>query len=534
MDQRIDDILIVGGGTAGWITAAFLARRLGASRQDGVRITLIESAEIGIIGVGEGTFPSIQDTMRAIGVDEARFMRGANATFKQGIRFVDWTTAPVGGRHSHYYHPFNNPRQLNGSVDLAPYWLMGLAGDTPLSDAVTLQDKVCDAGLAPKRVDDPQYGGPLSYAYHFDAVKLAGLMREVGIELGVKHLSGNVTQVNLDERGAIASLDTKEHGTLKAGLYIDCTGFAGALIGKALGVKWQDRNDVLFVDRAVAMQVPYDRPDAPLACTTISTAHEAGWTWDIGLPERRGTGYVYSSRYVDDDRAEQTLRDYNGPAADKLDARLIKLRIGHRETHWVKNCVAVGLSGGFLEPLESTGIVLIEAAAWMIAKLFPRTGGMEATARLFNTAMDDRYRRIIDFLKLHYCLTKRTDNAFWSDNADPSTIPDSLKDLLEMWRQRPPGTFDFTSVHESFKWFNYQYVLYGMGFASDVRGNASAYPHAVLAQREFQRVQEASRRAVAAMPDHRALLNEVYANGFRSAAPEFAELSAGAIEGLRR
>ena len=355
MSERIDDILIVGGGTAGWITAAFLARKLQTAKPGGVKITLIESPEIGIIGVGEGTFPSIQDTMRAIGVDEARFMRGANATFKQGIHFVDWARTPRNGQHSAYYHPFNNPRQLNGVIDLAPYWLMGLAGDAPLSDAVTLQDKVCDAGKAPKRIDDPQYGGPLSYAYHFDAVKLAGLMAEVGVELGVKHLRGNVQEVRLDENGAIASVLTAEHGELKAGLYIDCTGFSAALIGKAMGVGWQDKNDVLFVDRAVAIQAPYDRPDAPLACTTISTAHEAGWTWDIGLPERRGTGYVYSSRYTDDDRAEQVLRDYIGPAAEPLGARLLKLKIGHRDKHWVKNCVAVGLSGGFLEPLESTG-----------------------------------------------------------------------------------------------------------------------------------------------------------------------------------
>ena len=150
---------------------------------------------------------------------------------------------------------------------------------------------------------------------------------------------------------------------------------------------------MLFVDRALAMQVPYDRPDHPVACTTISTAHEAGWTWDIALPERRGTGYVYSSRYTSDERAEEVLRAYNGEASEGLNARLLKLRIGHREKHWIKNCVAVGLSGGFLEPLESTGIVLIEAAAWMLAKMFPRGGAMAPTAEVFNQAMTDRYLR---------------------------------------------------------------------------------------------------------------------------------------------
>ena len=285
MPEPIDQVLIVGGGTAGWLTAAYLARRLGTNRPDGVKISLIESSEIGIIGVGEGTFPTIQTTMRAIGVDEADFMRGANATFKQGIRFVDWAETPRAGRSGHYYHPFANPRLLNGGVDLAPYWLLAKGGGS-LADAVTLQEKVCDAGKGPKRIDDPQYGGPMAYAYHFDAARLATFLKDVATALGVQRLSGNVQAVNLDQAGAIASLSTPEHGELTAGLYIDCTGFAGALIGKALGAGWTDCSDTLFVDRALAMQVPYDRPDAPIATTTVSTAHEAGWTWDIALPER--------------------------------------------------------------------------------------------------------------------------------------------------------------------------------------------------------------------------------------------------------
>jgi len=530
MSQPIDDILIVGGGTAGWLTAAYLARRLGSERPDGVRITLIESSEIGIIGVGEGTFPTIQNTMRTIGVDEALFMRGANATFKQGIKFVDWATAPKGGVHSHYYHPFNNPRLLNDGLDLTPYWLMGCAGNRPLSDAVTLQDKVCEAGRAPKRLDDPQYGGPMSYAYHFDAGKLANLLRDVAKLTGVRHLLGNVEKVNLDETGAIASVTTPEHGDLTAGLYIDCTGFAGALIGKALGSAWIDRGDVLFVDRALAMQVPYDRPDHPVATTTISTAHEAGWTWDIGLPERQGIGYVYSSRHTDDDRAEQVLRAYVGPRGKDITPRQLKLRIGHREKHWIKNCVAVGLSGGFLEPLESTGIVLIEAAATMLARNFPRGGDMAPVARQFNQAMTDRYLRAIDFIKLHYCISRRTDNAFWTDNSDPASIPESLQDHLAMWRRRPPNVFDFPNLHESFKWFNYQYILYGMGFETQV--DPAAHPHTDLAVADFRRVQEAGVRARDALPDHRALLREVYASGFRTKRPDAA--SADALEGLRR
>ena len=517
MAGQIDDILIVGGGTAGWMAAAYLARKLGADRPGGVRITLIESSEIGIIGVGEGTIPTIQTTLRNIGVDEARFMRGADAAFKQGIKFVDWAQAPVGGRHQHYYHSFTRPYEVAGQ-DLAPYWMLGCAGDVRFSQAVTLQDNLCEAGRGPKLITDPQYSSPMGYAYHFDAAKLAALMKEVGKELGVRHLLGNVETVELDETGAIARVITREHGALTAGLYIDCTGFAAALIEKALGSPWIDDSDTLFVDRALAMQVPYDRPDTPLASATISTAHEAGWTWDIGLPQRRGIGYVYSSHHTDDTRAEEVLRAYIGPASENLTPRMLKLRIGHRQRPWVKNCVAIGLSGGFLEPLESTGIMLIEAAIWMIGRLFPRSGELEPTAALFNHAMAERYRGAVDFIKLHYCITRRTDNDFWIDNTRPESIPDSLRSRLEMWGDRAPDPFDFPTVHDSFESFNYQYILYGMGYPTNLEANRALYPMTDQATREFQRIREGARRAVAGMPDHRALLDEVYQHGFREAA----------------
>jgi tryptophan 7-halogenase len=511
---RVDRILIVGGGTAGWLTAAYLAKRLRASHPDGVRITLIESSEIGILGVGEGTFPTLLRTLAAIGVDEARFMRESSAAFKQGIRFVDWVHAPEGARHSHYYHPFALPRE-EGGLELLPYWLLGAAGaDTSYADAVTLQEQVCEAGRAPKRITDAGFRGPMNYAYHLDAGRFATFLCTVARELGVTRLIGNVESVNLDESGAIASLATREHGRLEADLYIDCTGFRGELIGAALGSRFRSRNDVLFVDRAVAMQVPYAASDSPIPPYTISTAHEAGWTWDIALESRRGVGYVYSSAHTSDDRAAEVLRNYVGPAARDLSSRLLKLQVGWREQHWVKNCVAVGLSGGFLEPLESTGIMLIEAAAYLLASFFPRGGGMEQAAAQFNTLMTRRYERIVDFIKLHYFLTRRTDSGFWRDNARPESAPDSLLAHLEMWRTRVPNRFDFVMDHETFALANYDFILYGMRFDTDLSARRGDYPHVELARREFQRVRQASQRAVAALPQHRALLSNVYASGF--------------------
>ncbi len=513
-----DSILIVGGGTAGWITATYVAKQLGANRPDGVRVTLIESSEIGIVGVGEGTFPTILKTLMAMGVGEAEFMRGSSGAFKQGIRFVDWVRAPQDGHHSHYLHPFAVPRQEEG-VELLPYWLLGEAGDgVSLVDATTLQGKVCDAGLGPKRITDAPYQGPMQYAYHLDAARFATFLRDVGKSLGVRHLLGNVTAVNTSEDGSIRSVTTAEHGELTADLYVDCTGFRSQLIGQTLRVPFLNKNDVLFVDRAVALNVPYQTDDAPIPPYTIATAHEAGWTWDIGLDSRRGTGYVYSSRYTDDERAERVLRDYLRGAGGGLNSRIIKLNIGWRERHWVKNCVAVGLAGGFLEPLESTGILLIEAAAYMLAAFFPRGGSFEPAADRYSMLMTRRYERIVDFVKMHYYLTQRTDSDFWRDNANARTATDSLLAQLEMWRYRPPGRFDFVFDYETFAPINYQFVLYGMEFKTDLARARGTYPRADFARAVIGRVRQASERAVASLPKHRDLLRRIYAQGFASKA----------------
>jgi tryptophan 7-halogenase len=515
MSGGLDSIVIVGGGTAGWLTAALLAKRLGADKPNGVKVTLIESTDIGTIGVGEGTFPTFRRTLRTIGVGEAEFMRECSASFKQAIKFVDWEHAPKNGKHAHYYHPFNVPHLMPMAADMAPYWALGRAGgDVPFSDATTLQDKVVDALKAPKRINDAPFDGPMNYAYHLDAAKLAVFLKNAGIKHGVRHLVGTVDHIELDESGAISKLVTKEHGTLTAGLYVDCTGFAGLLIGRAMNEPWRDVTGTLFVDRAVAMQVPYVRDDAPIFPATISSAHESGWTWDIGLDTRRGIGFCYSGKYTDDDRAEEILRAYIGPQAEGRNARRLKMRVGYRDRQWVKNCVAIGLSAGFLEPLESTGIIQIEAAAHMIAEYFPRHGDMERVAQHFSTIMRRRFELAVDFIKLHYYLSKRTDHPFWIDNTKPETASDALNYKIELWRRRPPTSLDFDTTYEAFKYQSYQYILFGMGFRPDMAGNESAYPFTAEAEHEFQRVQRASQQAVKALPDHRALLDRVYKHGF--------------------
>ncbi len=506
----IKNILIVGGGTAGWLTAAFLARTLGTASGEGVRITLVESSEIGIIGVGEGTFPSIKGTLAAIGIDEARFLRESTATFKQGVKFVDWVRPRGAPGHDHYFHPFSAPSQRPGGPELLPYWLLGAAGNgSAFAEAATMQKRIADASRGPKRMGDADFLGPMNYAYHFDAGRFAVLLSEHAKSLGVGHIIATVERIELDANGAIGTVVTREAGTLTADLYVDCTGFRGALIGGALGSPFRNLNDVLFVDRAVAVQVPYERADTPIPSYTISTAHEAGWTWDIGLHQRRGVGYVYSSRHTDDARAEQLLRTYIGPASDGLSPRLLKLNVGYREVQWVKNCVSVGLSAGFLEPLESSGIGLIETAAYLIGYLFPANGDIAPAAKVFNEFMKARYERIVDFIKMHYCLTQRTDSTFWIDNADPLTMPESLKEKLAMWRCRPPHRLDFITDLEMYPPSSWQYVLYGMEFATDLHPSRAAYPRFDEAQAEFRMIQQVSHRALADLPPHRALVEHI-------------------------
>jgi tryptophan 7-halogenase len=509
---RLKKVLIVGGGTAGWLTACYLARAVNAIDPRSVQVHLVESADIATIGVGEATFPSIRGTLSAIGLDERRFLVGAHATYKQGIHYRHWVRPPGTPGPDHYFHPFNAPSQRPGGPELLPYWLLGVAPEgVSFADAVSMQSTVVDHARAPRRARDGDYQGPMNHAYHFDAASFARVLSEHAQgTLGVVRHVATVERTELDEQGAIARVVTKEQGELTADLYIDCTGLRGTLIGGAMQSPFRSRADVLFVDRAVALQVPYDRPDAPIPSYTISSAQEAGWIWDIGLQTRRGTGYVYSSRHTTDERAEEVLRSYVGAAGDGLKPVKVKFEAGYRPEPWRKNCVAVGLSGGMVEPLESTGIALIELASYLITHLLPGdTTEMESAARHFNEMMVARYDRIIDFIKMHYCLSQRCDSAFWVDNRDVASIPPTLQDKLAKWRRRPPHRLDFVADFEMFMVSSWQYILYGMEFQTDLEPTRSAYPHTDMARREFAMIRQAAAGALGDLPDHRALVEQL-------------------------
>jgi len=500
-------ILIVGGGTAGWLTAAYLARALRLAERPHLEVTVLESPDIGSVGVGEGTFPTIRSTLQFLGIDETHFIRETSATLKQGIRFVDWARTPKAGRSQQFFHPFEAPFYAE-DLNLVPYWLLqDEATRPPFAQAMTLQHRVAEAQRAPKRAGEAPYAAPLNYAYHFDALKLARLLADRARQLGVRHVQGTVTGVALDARGAIAHLDTPQ-ARFEADLYIDCTGFSAELIGRALASPFKSCRDQLFADRALACKLPHDGPD--IESCTVATAHEAGWLWDIGLNGMRGIGCVYSSSHMSDERAADVLRAYCGAGQEDVAMRSIPFAPGYREQQWVKNCVAVGLSAGFLEPLEATGLVLIEAAVGMIAEMLPHSGPMEAPARRFNELMALRFENIINFLKLHYCLSQR-DEPFWRDNANPATVPQRLAELLEQWQLRPPGRFDFVLDTETFAFFNYQYILYGMGFSTDLGAGRADFTQGAEADKLFAKIQRFADRALVDLPSHRSLIQQINA-----------------------
>ena len=511
MKGSIDNIAIVGGGSAGWLCAIFLARHFQSKLPGAVQISLIESEEIGTIGVGEGTMPSIRKTLKDLGLDEKAFMQATSATFKQAIRFDDWVHLPSENSRSSFYHTFQVPVAVRGE-SIAPYWVMSKeTHGKNYVDYATSQGQVCEAGLGPF-ISGVQQRNTLNYAYHLDVGKFGSFLKSLAAQNGVHHRIGKVTNVVLDTDGNIDHLEVKDQEILEADLFIDCTGFAAHLIEKKLGSPFLDQSSVLFCDHAVAIRVPYEHPDATIRPFTTSTAKAHGWIWDIGLNHRRGIGYVYSSKYTDESEAQEVLMDYVGPAGQNLSTRTIPMRVGYREKPWVKNCIAIGLSGGFLEPLEATGIHQVEVSVNRLVKIFSRRGGLDYMSQQFNRHMTEWFEVVFDFIKIHYCVGRRTDSDFWIDNRKPETMSDRLNHQLEMWRTRPTNETDLGQRRPTFGHASYHQVLFGQDFIPDLTGEDFIYPFKKLA--EFRSSQVANRvsQELQSLPSHRDLINSIYAS----------------------
>jgi tryptophan halogenase len=422
-------IVIVGGGTAGWMSAACIRRRL---RAEDYSVTLIESDEIGTVGVGEATLPHIKIFNDMLGVDEAQFMRETRATFKLGIQFCNWDKAG-----DCYIHPFGAFGEPWGGVEFQHHYFRAVQAGRqrfPLQDySYSVVAARSNAFEFPNE-DRKSIRSTYSYAYHFDAGLYAAYLRTWAIERGVRRIEGQVCDVGRNPTtGDLTELTLKSGERIAGDLFIDCSGFRSLLLGKILGVAWQDWTHWLPCDRALA--VPCKRVGA-LTPYTRATARRAGWTWRIPLQHRTGNGYVFSSRFIADGEARDALLGVLDGAAQG-EPRLLRFAPGRRERAWAGNCVAIGLASGFLEPLESTSIYLIQAAVTDLVNLMPRPGS-GTDPRLvdeFNRLNEMQYERIRDFLVLHYTANGRVGEPLW-DYVRSMPLPDSLVHKLELFRSR--------------------------------------------------------------------------------------------------
>jgi len=480
-----------------------------------VSVTLIESRQQPPIGVGEGTWPTIRTTLKQIGVTETDFLRECDASFKQGSQFINWVD---GSGTDAYYHPFTLPTSYV-DTNLAPYWLEG-SREASFAATLCFQSELCSQGKAPKQITTPEFAGLANYAYHLDAGKFGPFLQKHCVDkLGVTHVYDDIVEARCDDAGYISHLVTKSGTPLQGDLFVDCSGFASLLIGKHFGVPFLPKKDVLFIDRAWAVQVPHRTEETDIASVTLSTAQSAGWVWDIGLTTRRGVGYVYSSQYLSDEAALQELQTYlraRGEFSADLSFRKIGINSGYRQESWSHNCVAVGLSAGFLEPLEASAIVMIELSAKSLADLLPSSrSGMRHAARIFNDTFRYRFERIIDFLKLHYVLSRRTDSAFWIDNRSNASVPDSLREGLEYWRYHCPWHEDFSHREEVFSAASYQYVLYGMGFRTEPASWLLSDAARNVAREKIKETASHARSLAAALPTNRDLLSRIRRYGLQ-------------------
>ncbi len=507
--QRVRHVAIVGGGTSGWMTATALQRFMNRASPGRVRVSVVEGPD-GPIGVGEATIPTLRGMLSVLGANEREFMRRCNATFKQAIKFVNWLHDPA-QKPSSYFHLFQRPGVVEG-MDFGQYWLATNPQAPPeaYAETVVFQAALCNASRAPKAANSKQYDGPSNYAYHLDAILFGRYLRDLATGYGAHRIQARVVGAKRDAQGFIESLSLDSGQELAADLFVDCSGFQGYLINQVMEEPFEPWGEHLFCDRAVAMQVPFN-PGQKINPYTTSTAMSSGWIWEIHLLERRGIGYVYSSRHISDSDAEAELRQYIGPAAEKINARRLVMRVGRCRRLWVKNCVAIGLAGGFLEPLESTGIYLTEMGIKLLFENFPETEFSPVLADTYNRQMSGLYDETMRFIVLHYCLTQREDTAFWRDNKHHPNLPAQLKEQLELWKYRLPSVLDDRGGLQFFGHGSQLYILAGMKFPFL---SGCSTPHFVdprAASGYLRYVDDVRRKILALTPDHSEYVRTLHA-----------------------
>ncbi len=450
------NILIVGGGTAGWMAANLFAKQW---VKKGFTITLLESEEIAPIGVGEGSTPYIKQLFDRLEISEDEWMPKCNATYKNGIEFTNWTNKPG---YESYFHPFAmdldsfhfntfkehimfRRRGTNINVHPDDYFVMS---------QLTSQNRLPFAG--------PNFPFKAHYAYHFDSALLGKFLKENAVKLGVKHIQGKVTQVEVHLNYDIAAVHTQKGQRIEADFFVDCTGFRALLIDKTLKVPFLSYQDSLLNDAAVA--IPSEKK-LTLSPKTISDALSNGWRWEIPLTNRIGNGYVYSSQHLQSDAAETELRRVLGEGADNMEARHLKMRVGRSEKHWEKNCLAVGLSQGFIEPLEATALQIVQVTIEQFIEQYER-GKYQASYRdFFNDGVNAAFDHIRDYIMVHYLANNRNDSQYWKDCRGDLKISDSLRQILEVWSAGENLDFELErqAISKYYPSLSWHVILSGMG-----------------------------------------------------------------------
>jgi 2-polyprenyl-6-methoxyphenol hydroxylase-like FAD-dependent oxidoreductase len=493
-------ILVVGGGSAGWMTALILARSL---IEQGVEITLVESPTVGIIGVGEGSTPWLRGFFDSLGIEEAEWMPECHATYKCGITFDGWSTKP--GRGS-YFHPFASMLDNLTMTQFVSNTDARIRGADVCADPdrFFIAARLAAKNLAPKPHE--HFPFDIWHGYHFDAVLLGQFLQKKALLRGVRHQTAHVTQANLNEQGAIASVSTQEGATIGADLFVDCTGFAGLLINQALKTPFVSFSENLFNDAAVAMPTPIgDR----VPSETVSTAMRHGWAWKIPLTSRFGNGYVYSSQFCSADQAETELRQRLGLLESDTPARHLKMRIGRVTQHWNKNCVAVGLSQGFIEPLEATALLFIQQTATAFVDCLEQGDLSDAAQARFNARVNEHFEGTRDYIVTHYKTNSRSDTEYWRANAANLNLSEPLKQLLNLWMSGNSiaPVVRKQTLGRGYPVFSWYSIMAGMGIFPDAKDL-----HPPTAQEVTYGVAEIDNlleRSAANYRDHREVLSNI-------------------------